>query len=258
MADLQLTRRYKIEIGDVKLYEIFLIGCGGTGSFLALHLARLAWVMHAHGEQVKLYFIDPDIVEEGNIGRQNFCPAEIGMPKAWALMRRYNAAFGLDIQARVDTFKVEMKMETSRFSFGLIVGCVDNVAGRQMMHKVAADWMGTWWLDCGNHRDAGQVLIGNKLEQQPEISPLGFCAGTPLPSVQHPELLEDAPYSPTTTESCTELLAREVQSLMINQVVAGQAASYLYRLLVARDLDMYATYIDLVTGSMRSQFIGAE
>lgn len=56
-------------------------------------------------------------------------------------------------------------------------------------------------------------------------------------------------------ESCAELATREAQSLMINQMMAGWMANYLTRLLVSRDLDIYATYIDLVTGSARSMAI---
>jgi len=38
----------------------------------------------------------------------------------------------------------------------------------------------------------------------------------------------------------------------VNQMTAGWAASYVYRMLIGKDLDVYATYFDLVTGSARS------
>lgn len=52
--------------------------------------------------------------------------------------------------------------------------------------------------------------------------------------------------------SCADLALADVQSLMVNQAVAGWAATYLAQLLLSHDLDVYATYFDLVAGSARS------
>ncbi len=107
-----------------------------------------------------------------------------------------------------------------------------------------------WWLDCGNHDHSGQVVIGNRFDRQlPEISPLGFCAGLPLPSIQHPELVRT---QRQRKRNCADDLLVGAQSLMINHLMAAWAASYLYRLVVARDLDVCATYFDLEAGAARS------
>jgi PRTRC genetic system ThiF family protein len=253
MITLTHEKRYRLQIGAPDIYRIYLVGCGGTGSFLALHLARLAYhVRERYGREVRLTFIDPDRVEDKNIGRQNFCPAEIGAYKAHTLMRRYNAAFGLDIQAVCAPFA--SSMTTGRVAFRLLVGAVDNAAARREL-QTAATVMGgaTWWLDCGNHEHAGQVLLGNRADlRAPEIA-LGFCGGLPLPSVQAPELLEaNSELRMTNGESCAELALRDAQSLMVNQMAAGWAASYVYRLLIGKDLDVYATYFDLVSAAARS------
>lgn len=58
--------------------------------------------------------------------------------------------------------------------------------------------------------------------------------------------------------SCADLALADVQSLMVNQAVAGWAASYIARLLISHDLDVYATYFDLVAGSARSLAITQE
>jgi hypothetical protein len=42
---------------------------------------------------------------------------------------------------------------------------------------------------------------------------------------------------------------------MINQAVATYAAQYVYRLVMSHDLDVYATYLDLMAGSARSMGI---
>jgi hypothetical protein len=92
---------------------------------------------------------------------------------------------------------------------------------------------------------------------KPEISPLGFCGGLPLPSMQHPELLTEEP-APELPASCADLALRDAQSLMINQQIAGIASQYLYRMTLTRDLDIYATYLDLRSCSMRSVPITGE
>jgi len=253
---MKIEKRYRIETGAPKRIKIVLVGCGGTGSFLALHLARLAY--HArdrHNLPVHLTFIDPDLVELRNIGRQNFAPVEIGEYKAWSLMHRFNRAFGLDIHTAVEFFHHELLPPERRDDLRILIGCVDNAPARRDIHHALAEGYGysAWWLDCGNHEHAGQVLLGNRRDlTAPEIDPLGVCSGLPLPTIQHPELLAGEPETEEAGASCADLALADVQSLMINQAVATYAAQYIYRLVLARDLDIYATYIDLITGSARS------
>jgi len=249
---MKINRRYRVELGPLADLEVVLVGCGGTGSFVALHLARLAYHLRARtGQTLAITFVDPDTVEEQNVGRQNFCPAEIGQSKSWTLMRRYNAAFGLAMRAIVAPFAREMLPGGKPV---LLVGCVDNAAARRELDTATRQRTRVWWLDAGNHEFSGQVLLGNRDIAHPEISPLGFCAALPLPSVVHPELVQDTAIHPMdeSVESCAELAARDAQSLMINQMMAGWVAAYLARLLVSKDLDMRATYVDLLTGSARS------
>lgn len=253
---MEIQRRYKVEIGQPERICITLVGCGGTGSFLALHLARLAFhAREQQGVRLQLQFVDPDVVETGNLGRQNFCPAELGLAKAHSLMERYNLAFGLGIEASVERFGVDHVNRHNPYrGFHLIVGAVDNAAARQELQAAVRNCNGKlWWLDCGNHEHAGQVLLGNRTDlTEPELSPLGFCTALPSPGNQHPELLEAPTVPAMVAESCAELVQADVQSLMINQAMAGWAAIYVARLVLSRDLDIYATYSDLVTGSARS------
>lgn len=252
---MRIEKRVRVEIGQPDAVVVVLAGCGGTGSFLALHLARLAY--HArdrHGVEIGLVFVDPDVVEGQNVGRQNFCPAEVGKAKAKALAWRYSRAFGLEIEARVEGIGRDALLQRS--GLHLIAGCVDGASsGRRDIDGLVRSAGGRmWWLDCGNHEMAGQVVLGNKKIAEPEMSILGFCAGLPLPSVVHPELLEDAEGTGQDLEglSCAELALLDSQSLMVNQTAAGWAANFVYRLVLARDLDISATYFDLRAGSARS------
>jgi PRTRC genetic system ThiF family protein len=254
METLKIRTRYRVQTPEPDKCHIALVGCGGTGSFLALHLARLLY--HArdrYGYRIPMTFVDPDVVERKNLGRQNFAPAEVGRNKAETLAWRYNMAFGLAIEARAATFE-DARITIDYARWGLIIGAVDNAAARASIAQAfdRRRYNPPWWLDCGNHEHAGQVLLGNDAElKAPEISPLGFCSGLPLPTVQHPELLEEAPAS-TVGESCADLALADIQSLMINQAIATYAAQYVYRLLISRDLNTYATYVDLETGTAKS------
>lgn len=267
---MNILPRIPIEIGDPQEVTILLVGCGGTGSFAALHLARLAYeARRGNGPRLRLIFVDPDRVEEKNIGRQNFCPAEIGLAKAMTLAGRYNLAFGLEIGVVVGPFEVGMVTDWAAKGHHwdaenmlLVIGCVDTPAARaeiaravdQANHKHVQRRI--WWLDAGNSEHAGQVLIGNSLMAEPIIDPLlGRCVGLPWPSLQEPGLIVNSQLSMVNGQveglSCAELMALNAQSLMINQAMAGWIGVYVYRLL-AHDLDIYQTWLDLRGGNVRS------
>jgi len=256
---LPVRRRVTLNVGQPAHVNLVLAGCGGTGSFLALALARLAWhCRESHLAELGLTFVDPDRVEAKNLGRQNFAPAEIGQFKAEALARRYSLAFGLQIRYFNEKLQAAHLDRNTRYSdrwLHLIAGCVDTTAARRDIAGMCKKWDGRlWWLDCGNHDHSGQVALGNRFDRRlPEISRMGFCVGLPLPSVQHPELVAKRP---RRKANCADDLLAGAQSLMINQLVASWAASYLYRLVVTHDLDVCATYFDLGAGSARSEAIG--
>jgi hypothetical protein len=48
------------------------------------------------------------------------------------------------------------------------------------------------------------------------------------------------------------------QGLIVNQRVAAEAADYLARLLIHRNLRRFATYFDLASGSVRNHYITPE
>ncbi|MBN1814731.1 MAG: ThiF family adenylyltransferase [Anaerolineae bacterium] len=281
-TQLEIAQRVRVEVGHPQRVLVILVGCGGTGSFLALHLARLAHhARERRGVDVQLVFVDHDAVEPKNIGRQNFCPAEIGANKAQALMVRYNRAFGLDGQAHpvradkklLDDGIIAWLREASHTQrdslLTVLCGAVDNTAARLQMHQVVeTSSPHCWWIDGGNHDHSGQVLIGNRTDiKKPEILPLGVCAALPAPSIQCPDLIapptisSPLPAAPSDAgrgaggegPSCADLALQDVQGLMINQMIAGWMAVYVSRLVLSYDLDIMATYIDQVGGSARSE-----
>lgn len=258
------TPTHRLEIGAPAAVTILLVGTGGTGSFTALHLARLATVARQRFG-LRLVFVDPDVVEPANIGRQNFCNAEIGQPKALALARRYSLAFGLEIEPVPEKFGAGMidhfapRVGHGQTGLTLIIGAVDNAAARRDIAGALTRevWRAgpVWWLDAGNSEHAGQVILGNSPEPEPQLSPLGHCTALPLPSVAEPGLLAEPEPTPEAGLSCADLLLIEVQSLMINQAMADWLSVYVYRLLLAHDLDISRTWINQRDGAVRSQGI---
>jgi PRTRC genetic system ThiF family protein len=261
---MQIERHYPIMIGNPPRILVILVGCGGTGSFYALHLARIAYhIKLTQDIKLDILFVDHDKVEHKNVGRQNFCPAEIGTYKAQTLATRYNRAYGLDIEAwnlpytfQLFNDQVAPHYNYDQHGFALIVGAVDNHKARLEIHRTVEETRPSlWWLDAGNHEHSGQVALGNSVHvDRPQISFMQFCSELPAPSIQEPGLLKP-PLEDLGYLSCADLVTQDTQSLLINQSMAGHLACYTMRLLITRDLDRYATYVDLETGTARSLFI---
>lgn len=239
--------------------QLVLAGCGGTGSWLAPSVARVARLLvERDRKNVDIYFVDPDTVEPKNVYRQNFCEAEVGLSKAEALAWRYGLAWGVSITALPRRIEEHGHLDTPT-GLSVFIGCVDNGAGRAAIQRKVKLKAGGWWLDCGNSKSGGQVLLGSGGTQPENPFELpGFCSWLPMPTYFHPELLEpDAPAESggPACLSCAEMALQDSQGLAINQRMAAEAADYLVRMLVTRDLRKRATYIDLESGVSRSEYI---
>jgi PRTRC genetic system ThiF family protein len=245
--------------------QIVLVGCGGTGSWLAPHIGRFLALLRERGKQATGLFVDPDVVEPRNIPRQNFCQAEAEghLPKALTLAQRYGAAWGVEIGYSLEPFDAKLLHEVYS-KLIVLVGCVDNAAGRTVLWKAldlnrhySDDATPILWLDCGNSEDFGQVLFGNvktpeALKQGQDAS--GLCRALPCPAWQHPDLLEPLPEEARPhTLSCAEMAIANAQSLTMNSMVAAVAAEYLKALLLTNSLKCFASYINLPTLSVTSR-----
>lgn len=252
--NLDFAKARKLLIHQPNKMHIRLIGCGGTGSWLAPSLARLAKVLiDAKEVDVHLNFQDADTVLEKNIYRQNFCTAEIGKKKAVVLANRYSAAWGIQISSTTEYLKESISIS----GFTIFVGCVDNTKARRAIYESVSPT--GWWLDCGNDRFNGQVMLGRAGVPKSIDDVLaipGCTTWIPSPWLQWPALLQNDPSFPKGDEpvhmSCAEMLIRGQQGLAINQMVASIASSMLFEMLVTDDLRRMATYVDLPSGSMRS------
>ena len=62
--------------------KIVQLGAGGTGGHIAPHLYRL---LYSLDRPVRYIICDGDVVEQKNLVRQNFTPADLGENKAQVL-----------------------------------------------------------------------------------------------------------------------------------------------------------------------------
>ena len=271
-CDYSILHAKPIILPVYKQVEFYLVGCGGTGSWLAPSLCRLARTSNEQGKATTLIFIDPDAVERKNVLRQNFCDAEIGLNKAQTLALRYSLSWGVRIEALADSFNPEIIARDyyqREQKLKIVIGCVDNAIARQSITDALSQYQSwhtrdivteLWWLDCGNHSNSGQVLIGSHLSTEIDVykfHELG-CIKLPAPCLQHPELLKPKPEELSDYSiSCAELALLNAQSLSINQRMAAEAASYLVQLVTGK-LNHLATYIDLNSGFATSTFITEE
>lgn len=260
--------------------KFYLVGAGGTGSFAAQSLARLCFELKEHGKEIELTIIDPDRVESGNIPRSNFCRAEIGRFKAQTLAERLSAAWGLEIGYANEKLDYEKHLRAAGGNFRqmtVLVGCVDNHIARRELHRSlkefepydTQDAPAAWWIDGGNGKFSGQVLIGSTVKKdrvENHFTTAAICRKLPAPSLLHPELLENQEHALRRTAtvaierriSCPELVRLGEQSLNVNARVAVEIGEMLTQFLLTNSLKRFANYFDLESGTSRSLYCTPE
>lgn len=261
MDELNFEIPLKLMLPKEKRVTLILAGCGGTGSWLAPAVARIGKILiERFDTAASIYFIDPDVVEEKNIYRQNFCAAEIGENKAETLAMRFGLSWGIEIHAVKVKFADAVNRSRLFDNQTFVVGCVDRASARKEISNSTKDHDQIAWLDCGNSESYGQVVLGVNTRILDRFSIPGYCNWLPMPDVQHPELVSEQKVGKLFTQpesplSCADMALQDSQGLAINQRMAAEAADYLVRMLITRDLKKFATYIDLESGTARSKNI---
>jgi len=215
-------------------FTVTVVGCGGTGGFAAESLCRL---LPGHAD---LVLVDHDRVEERNLLRQNFYCEDLGQLKSETLAHRLAKKF--DRQVGYSTLPVAM----TQLAFpGLVIGCVDNGLARRdiarAVNGMIHDW--SWWVDAGNGENYGQVLIGNTNVAAHCFLTKNIYCGLPLPTIQKPELLNQAP----TTRGCVEVA--EEQGPTINLTMAAVVVEVV-RQLIAGTCPWVQLYLDMQAGTL--------
>lgn len=229
--------------------KVLLAGCGGNGSHMLTHLARMHSCMVALGHPgILLTAVDPDVVTEFNLGRQAFCAADVGLPKATVLVNRMNTFYGTGWQAE------QAKLTSnSQHYCDIVITCVDNLAAR----RTAWNWVkraNVWWMDLGNDAAHGQVILGlsenmafGRKEPRGKTTIDGQSVERPPHFFDlHPELLTSKRKEAGPSCSVAEALAR--QDLFINSTLANFAAHLLWRWFRQGALEHHGYFVNLSTG----------
>jgi PRTRC genetic system ThiF family protein len=220
---------------------VTLIGAGGTGSQMLTCLARMHQAMLAldyPGLMVIVY--DDDTVSPANLGRQLFAEAEIGMNKGAALIGRINRFFGTAWKAVPRKFDVEIIQDMSKEGqTNLYISCVDTAKARFSIAEILESYIGVrtyersrplYWMDLGNSRDTGQVLISTIGQlKQPDSKKYKTVSRLPFLTDMFRTLLAVADES-DDTPSCSLAEALTKQDLFVNSTLANMGASLLWQL----------------------------
>lgn len=214
-----------------------VVGCGGTGGFVSEGLCRL---LPPHAS---LVLVDHDRVEERNLNRQGFLREDLGQFKSEALARRLARSHGRPIAySTLPIAAVEIQLP------GLVIGCVDNGPARKDIaagHRLFNPFYGyvSWWVDAGNGENYGQVLIGNAAEGAAFDPEKGICRALPLPTIQRPELLAQAP---PRGGDCAQIAE---QGPTINQTMAALVVEVVRRL-IEGICPWMQLYLDMEAGTL--------
>lgn len=211
-----------------------LIGAGGTGTQVLTALGRInvSLISLGHpGLMVRVF--DDDLVTTANMGRQLFTRNEVGFPKAAVLINRMNRFFGTNWKA--ESKKITSKTDKNELYGNLLITCVDSIKARYQIASILKKMNSTqlsrdrpiYWMDFGNSRYTGQVLLSTISKvNQPDSVNYNTCPKLPYLTDEFKALLT------TQTEdlspSCSMADALNRQDLFINTSLAALGASLLW------------------------------
>lgn len=222
-----------------------LVGLGGTGSQVLSSLARLSETLLALGHPgLHVRAWDDDIVTQSNIGRQLFSPADVGQHKAIVLVTRLNRFFGYDWEAHPKKF-------TGTQPANITITCIDTAAGRiEIGEKLKGKpskggephHRCIYWLDLGNLKKTGQVVLGT-LQEVTQPKSENNTAGSLCNVIKKfPQLkkIKEVDQGP----SCSISQSINRQDLFINSTLAQFGVNLLWKLFRGM-ITIHGCYVNL-------------
>lgn len=191
-------------------FNIVILGTGGNGGNLIPTLARFLYSMIESKEKdIICTLVDGDVVDEGNLYRQPFVKNDLGKNKAFVFAHRYSNAFGIDINfldtyvESEDQLKALLTDCNRNYNYNkgakylpVLIGCCDNNRSRIMMHNVFNSIDNIVYIDAGNEKYSGQIVMGARADGKllmPSISDI------------YPEILDDNKSVFKSKEGCTRV-----------------------------------------------------
>ena len=240
---------------------ITVVGCGGTGGFVAEGLCRLF-----QGREATIVLVDHDRVEPHNLLRQNFYAEDVGKFKSQALAdrlaRAYRRPVGYSVYAfREDDSRPGGGRYTGLPAYGncLLIGCADNAAARRAMAECLPGDPRRWLIDAGNDTNWGQVLVGNVADRDfgdEQAFVDQTCHLLPAPTVQRPDLLTTVSTRPPDVD-CAAALDLTDQDPTINQMMASLVLQVVRRM-AAGTCPFMGLYLDMEQGTVTPTYATPE
>ena len=233
--------------------KIVMLGAGGTGGHIAPHLYRL---LYALNWPVRFIICDGDVVEQKNLIRQNFTPADLGENKAKVLAERYSAVFGLETEyipafiESEDELKRLLMPEGWQANYArtiweqvILIGAVDNNKSRQLCHRIFQQAQELIYIDSGNGEFTGQVVCGVRRSGKTYYPSIGMV---------YPDVLEDTDKFPTEL-SCAEVSVSAPQSMAANITAATAVVDMVYNILALGDSTVRKITFSTMTVNVRPE-----
>lgn len=239
LDEFKLKKSIKVDINN----DILLIvtGIGGTGATIAYELAHMA---SNSSKNIKLVFIDGDIIESKNLNRQKFIINDLNNYKARVTAKRCRKAYNIEIE-NISDYIVgkDCLYDLIRKYKGytpILLGCSDSLKLRYLFCNAIKEInyesdlpKDIVYIDAANNIDYGQVIFtyiknGNPL--------------TPDYFENSPASLEDVSKAKLVTElSCDELMVSSPQTKGANMGAAIAMYSYVYDIINEKPISTYLT-----------------
>lgn len=226
---------------------VAVIGCGGTGSQVATCLARMNSTLVAMDHPgLQVTFVDDDIVDEPNIGRQLFSPTDIGRYKSDVIAERINRFFGLNWESSSKRLFPEHSINAN-----ILISCVDSISARKTISKVFNEnlhgvqpfGIKYYWLDFGNNNDTGQAILGTNKHNVKKNNQLKDVFKL-FPAFKKQKDNKDEP-------SCSVAASIKKQDLFVNSTLAQLGTNLLWKLIHEGGLDYQGLFMNLQTLSVK-------
>jgi hypothetical protein len=204
---------------------LYLIGCGGVGSWLAPKLAKLS-------NHRGIVLIDGDRLEAKNLDRQLFSQDDIGKYKTDALFLRYPELGRGSGGIRNSYFAAGLAETIGLNSSDILFCCADNHACRRAV------------LAACNRFHCCAVIGANEYEEAEAYWYESTFQGTPNdPGCFYPEILTDRSGDPLAPEGCTgDAQVRTPQLVLANDWASSLMTQlYWFHTQVRPDLDKEET-----------------
>ena len=237
--DFNLKESLKVDVNNDIL--IVTTGIGGTGATIAYELAHMA---SNSSKNIKLVFIDGDIVEEKNLNRQKFIINDLNNYKARVTSRRCKKAYNIDIETISDYIaEKENLYDLIRKYKGytpILLGCSDSLKLRYLFCNAIKEMKNEVdlpqdivYIDAANSIDYGQVIF-TYIKNGKALTPDYF--------ENSPASLEDVSKAKLVTElSCDELMVSSPQTKGANMGAAIGMYSYVHDIVNEKPIWTYLT-----------------